>query len=521
MPIPAETGEPNTPYQIADVNNLLQLANNTADYNKCFILTADIDLGGHTFTAAVIAPDTDNINGGFQGTIFTGVFDGNGLKITNLTINTNGEGSAYLGLFGYINSGEIKNLGVENFSITSDSSGIGTSGGLVGWNGGDINDCCSTGIIASGNGSGVLGGLVGLNDGSITNSHSAFIITSGNSTHNLGGLVGYNNGIISHCFTTGNVSGYNDEWKLDVTSLGGLVGGNSGTISDSWASGNISGGDSFIGYLGGLAGSNMGTIINCFATGNVTGIGNNSGYCIQIGGLVGLNGNPYYPGTISNCFATGDVNGNDYSNSNGGLVGYNSQGSVISNSYSTGTVTGDYYLGGLVGSNGGTIINCYSTGTVTGESYFGGLVGDNDDSYGTVTACFWDIQTSGLTISDGGTGETTVNMKKEKTFTDAGWDFVGETINGTDDIWWILENITYPKLNWQRTLPPGGPGGPGGPPGPGPIYFPDYNFDGIVNFVDFAIFADAWLTENPFISLDGDNYVDINDLEIFCYYWLK
>ena len=100
--------------------------------------------------------------------------------------------------------------------------------------------------------------------------------------------MGYNNGIISHCFTTGNVSGYNDEWKLDVTSLGGLVGGNSGTISDSWASGNISGGDSFIGYLGGLAGSNMGTIINCFATGNVTGIGNNSGYCIQIGGLVGV-----------------------------------------------------------------------------------------------------------------------------------------------------------------------------------------------------------------------------------------
>ena len=89
------TASRNTPYQIADVNNLLQLANNTADYNKCFILTADIDLGGHTFTAAVIAPDTDNINGGFQGTIFTGVFDGNGLKITNLTINTNGEGSAH------------------------------------------------------------------------------------------------------------------------------------------------------------------------------------------------------------------------------------------------------------------------------------------------------------------------------------------------------------------------------------------------------------------------------------------
>ena len=60
-----------------------------------------------------------------------------------------------------------------------------------------------------------------------------------------------------------------------------------------------------------------------------------------------------------------------------------------------------------MGSNGGTIINCYSTGTVTGESYFGGLVGDNDDSYGTVTASFWDIHTSGLANSNGGTGKTT------------------------------------------------------------------------------------------------------------------
>jgi predicted outer membrane repeat protein len=49
----------------------------------------------------------------------------------------------------------------------------------------------------------------------------------------------------------------------------------------------------------------------------------------------------------------------------------------------------------------------------------------------------------------------------------------------------------------------------------------DYNKDGIVNFLDFAIFANAWQTQNPNISLDGDNDVDIYDLRIFCGSWLS
>jgi len=66
-----------------------------------------------------------------------------------------------------------------------------------------------------------------------------------------------------------------------------------------------------------------------------------------------------------------------------------------------------------------------------------------------VTSSFWDIQTSGQTISAGGTGKTTAEMKTRSTFTDAGWDFVGETENGTEDIWWILEGKDYPHLWWE------------------------------------------------------------------------
>ena len=65
--------------------------------------------------------------------------------------------------------------------------------------------------------------------------------------------------------------------------------------------------------------------------------------------------------------------------------------------------------GGLVGSNQteGHITHCYSTGAVFGNS--DGLIGHNFS--GNVTYCFWDIQTSGLTESDGGTGKTTAEMQ--------------------------------------------------------------------------------------------------------------
>ena len=66
-----------------------------------------------------------------------------------------------------------------------------------------------------------------------------------------------------------------------------------------------------------------------------------------------------------------------------------------------------------------------------------------------MTACFWDIQTSGQATSAGGTGKTTAEMQTAKTFLDAGWDFVGETANGTEDIWWINEGKDYPRFVWE------------------------------------------------------------------------
>jgi len=74
-------------------------------------------------------------------------------------------------------------------------------------------------------------------------------------------------------------------------------------------------------------------------------------------------------------------------------------------------------------------------------------VGSNDS--GEVVNSFWDIETSGWLTGDGGTGKSTVEMQMARTFLNIGWDFVDETANGTEDIWWILEGQDYPRLWWE------------------------------------------------------------------------
>jgi len=64
---------------------------------------------------------------------------------------------------------------------------------------------------------------------------------------------------------------------------------------------------------------------------------------------------------------------------------------------------------------------------------------------GSVTSSFWDMETSGQTISDGGMGLTTVVMQDIDTYLNAGWDFFDEILNGTSDRWQISLG-EYPRL---------------------------------------------------------------------------
>jgi len=173
-----------------------------------------------------------------------------------------------------------------------------------------------------------------------------------------------------------------------------------------------------------------------------------------VGALAGYN-----EGTVAQCSSEGGILG-ERSTAIGGLVGVN-LGGTITDCHSTAVVAGGLYGGGLVGCNShrntsgnrrrGLVSQCFSAGRVSGDPYLyiGGLVGRND---GDVVDSFWDTETSDQAASAGGTGKTTAEMQKAKTFLDAGWDFVGETKNGTEDIWWILEGQDYPRLVWERVL---------------------------------------------------------------------
>ena len=239
------------------------------------------------------------------------------------------------------------------------------------------------------------------------------IAVSGNQY--IGGLAGHNeNGTIIGSYATGSVSGN--------VYVGGLVGhSENGTISGSYTAGSVSSEGYYIeGYcIGGLVGSNhYATINGNYSASNVSG-GN------SVGGLVGWNGG----GTISGSYATGSVSGNGHV---GGLVGSNH--GTINSSYAIGDVSGGGDdIGGLVGRNesGTTITASYAAGRVStsGDTfYIGGLVGY--DAGGTITASYWDTQTSGQAGSYGGVGKTTDELQSPTTNSgiyadwDAGvWDF--------------------------------------------------------------------------------------------------
>jgi The GLUG motif len=192
-------------------------------------------------------------------------------------------------------------------------------------------------------------------------------------------------------------------------------------------------------YVGGLVGYSRGMIVRCYSTGTVEG----NGY---VGGLAGLAG--YYNDSIlesySACTVTGD-------SSVGGLVGMND--GWITWTYSTGAVSGRESIGGLAGRAAAPIHESYSSGPVTGDENVGGLAGLGPSSSRMrgwyESSCFWDIQTSEQTVGGWGVGKTTTEMQMAATFLEAGWDFVGETENGTDDVWWIDEGQGYPRLWWE------------------------------------------------------------------------
>ncbi len=84
----------------------------------------------------------------------------------------------------------------------------------------------------------------------------------------------------------------------------------------------------------------------------------------------------------------------------------------------------------------GVVSSCYSYGTVSGSSYVGGLIGGGN---GTAYLSYWDTETSGQSISAGGSGRTTAEMMLLETY--RGWGFGSP--------WTLDEGSDYPRLVWE------------------------------------------------------------------------
>jgi hypothetical protein len=184
---------------------------------------------------------------------------------------------------------------------------------------------------------------------------------------------------------------------------------------------------------GGLVGGNQGVVVGCCFVGSV------GGTDFACGGLVGDNS-----GMIAACYSEGSAS-SEAQTDVGGLVGFNS--GSISACYSTASAssTGGWRVAGLAAGNEGIIVACYSTGFVGGKSnYFGGLAAQN---YDTISACFWDIQTSGQTASAGGVGLAMSQMRTKRNFADAGWDFLGERTDGLCEYWMMPAEGGCPVLS--------------------------------------------------------------------------
>lgn len=241
-----------------------------------------------------------------------------------------------------------------------------------------------------------------------------------------------------------------------------------------WPSGwiPIGSGSVFMGYYNGdnhiiknlliVSSSTSVGLFNAVLQGTVLNLGIENCSIISAGVYTGALAGSVNNSTISNCYSTGNisfggvfVSGGFYG---GGLIGIANLSS-ISNSYSLASVAGNHTnnnSGGFIGyADDCAIEKCYSAGSVSTTTFAGGFLSTAANQQNTITACFYDTEASTRSVSGGGTGRTTVQMKTKTNYTNEGWDFTDEEVNGTDDIWFINSTLQqgYPALDRLHKLP--------------------------------------------------------------------
>lgn len=161
-----------------------------------------------------------------------------------------------------------------------------------------------------------------------------------------------------------NISSYVDI-NLNYSEVGGIVGVvNNSVVENCYNFGSVTGGSTDIGgRIGGVVGYSDGGILNnCGNHGSVT------SNCSDVGGVLGYDSS--HTSTVEYCYNVSDVSG-DYHV--GGIVGSGSTESNFSFCYNSGNIKGNYYVGGIAGS--GSANYCYNLGNISGSHYPAGVVG--------------------------------------------------------------------------------------------------------------------------------------------------
>ena len=213
-----------------------------------FALSADIDLNGYEWTP--IGNDTHPFKGHFNG-------DGHVVRGLKMNVEIETKTTTYAGLFGYIENGTLRNLGVwlapEGIEVSSTQFGYISAGGLA-------------------------GDITGTDSKTPASIQNCYVEGEGNiavrSTDNtikihVGGIIGATitgTSIITHCYTTVDVEAEVD--SRSIIHVGGIA-GYASDISYSYATGNVKVKERKKGkkpLVGGICGSIFnGTITNCVA----------------------------------------------------------------------------------------------------------------------------------------------------------------------------------------------------------------------------------------------------------------
>ena len=253
-------GKKDVVYEIGNAGQLYWFADKVNNDNDTYknanaVLTADITVNtGVLDDNGNPAKDTKEFKNWTPiGTVnykYQGTFDGQNHTISGLYYdNLN-----YVGLFGYLDSGSILNVGV----IDSYFNGLNYPSGLCSWNSmGTIMNCYYAGTVKGSLG---VGGICGYNDDSvIKNCYNAGTISGSSESSCVGGICGYNcESVVDNCYNVGTVEG--------GERVGGVSGFNRGTIKNCYSIDDIDGSL----YVGGVCGHYMGgTVMNCYYNSSV------------------------------------------------------------------------------------------------------------------------------------------------------------------------------------------------------------------------------------------------------------